>query len=346
MIQLHPQPLDTVDDLRAALQNAIMLEHATIPPYLTALATLRGTSASVRFARAEIRDVVLEEMLHMTLACNILNAIGGRPILADRSVVPTYPSELPMGVAGGLVVHLRRYSKQLVENTFMKIEEPETILQVPELPQVTIAGPSITIGQFYAGIGTRIAGHPEVFTGDPARQVTAFFDPGEDINVTDVDSALRAIDVIVEQGEGTSQTPLDFQQDVAHFYSFQQFSKGMRIVVDPDSPVQVSFDPAQPINIDDNVDVIPMVDDPPLVTYDPVDARAEQLSAEADRSYSNMLRGLDRAFNGDPDSVFARSGPVDVMSEFQDLVNELVNQQLTAGPFAGQFAGPRFRFVE
>ena len=48
MLRLKPQPLTTADDLRTALQNAIALEHSTIPPYLTALLTLRGTSESVQ----------------------------------------------------------------------------------------------------------------------------------------------------------------------------------------------------------------------------------------------------------------------------------------------------------
>jgi hypothetical protein len=344
MLRINAQPLATDDDLRTALQNAISLEHSTIPPYLTALATLSGNSDSVKYAREVILDVVVEEMLHMTLACNILNAIGGHPVIADADFVPTYPRELPMGVAGDLVVHLRRYSKALVEDTFMKIEEPEIILDIPVMPRTAaVAVEPITIGQFYAGLRARIAGHPELFTGDPALQVSGlFFDQGEDIRVTGVDSALLAIQTIVEQGEGTPKSPLDLQADVAHYYSFQQFSKGMRIVEDPSSPLKVSFDPAQPITIDDTADVIPMVDDPPAVSYDPADWRAEQLSAEADTSYSKILRALHRGFNGEPGMV---EDAVGTMFEFKTIVGELLQQRLTAGPLAGQFAGPRFRYV-
>jgi hypothetical protein len=100
MLRLSPQPLATDDDLRTALQNAIALEHSTIPPYLTALLTLSGTTDSVTYAQSEITEVILEEMVHMSLACNILNAIGGHPMIADARLVPTYPRPLPMGVAG------------------------------------------------------------------------------------------------------------------------------------------------------------------------------------------------------------------------------------------------------
>jgi hypothetical protein len=345
MLLINAQPLITDDDLRAALQNAIRLEHSTIPPYLTALATLSGSSESVKYARQAITDIVVEEMLHMTLACNILNAIGGHPVIADPDFVPKYPCEPPMGIAGDLVVHLRRYSKALVEDTFMKIEEPEIPVDIPvRQPAIAAAAEEpLTIGQFYAGIRARIAGHAELFTGDPALQVSGlFFDEGEDIRVTDVDSALLAIETIVEQGEGTPKSPLDLQKDIAHYYSFQQFSKGMRIVEDPASHFKVSFDPDQPITIDDTADVIQMVDDPPTVTYDDADWRAERLCAEADESYTKILRALHRGFNGEPDKV---EDAVGAMYEFKTILGELLQQRLTAGPLAGQYAGPRFRYV-
>jgi hypothetical protein len=345
MLRIMPQPLSSVDDLRKALQNAIRLEHSTIPPYLTALATLSGNTPSVKYARQVIRDVVVEEMLHMTLACNVLNAIGGHPVIADPNFVPSYPHELPMGIAGDLVVHLKRYSKDLIENTFMKIEEPEIPLNIPTKPtaHALLAAAPITIGKFYAGVRALLVAHPEVFTGDPKLQVTGFFfEPGEDISVIDLTSALPAIETIVEQGEGTPKSPTDLQQEIAHYYRFQQLFKGMQIVDDPASPLKVSFDPAKPLTIDDTADVIQMVDDPRLVTYDKADWRAEQLSTEADAAYTRILTALHRGFNGAPGKV---NDAVGGMFEFKTIVGELLQQQLTAGPNAGKFAGPRYKYV-
>jgi hypothetical protein len=37
----------------------------------------------------------MEEMLHMTLASNVLNAVGGTPVLASQRVVQSYPSRIP-----------------------------------------------------------------------------------------------------------------------------------------------------------------------------------------------------------------------------------------------------------
>ena len=345
MLRIMAQPLSSTEDLRNALQNAIRLEHSTIPPYLTALATLSGNTPAVRYARKVIRDIVSEEMLHMTLACNVLNAIGGHPDINGKGFIPSYPHELPMGVAGDLVVHLKRYSKALVENTFMRIEEPEIPLDIPTKRTALAleAAAPITIGQFYAGIRAKLVDHPELFTGDPRLQVTGFFSgPGENIAVTDVSSALLAIQTIVEQGEGTPKAPTDLQNEIAHYYSFQQLAKGMEIVHDPASPLKFSFDPGKPLFIDDSNDVIQMVDDPPLVVYDPADWRAEQLSTECDASYSRILNALHQGFNGQPDKV---NDAVGSMFEFKTILGELLQQKLTAGPNAGQFAGPRYGYV-
>jgi len=335
MLVLEPQPLETDDDLRAALQNAIRLEHSTIPPYLTARATLKGTSESVAYARKCIKDIVVEEMLHMTLACNILNAIGGHPVIADPTEVPTYPGNLPMNVAGGLEVHLRRYSKALVEDTFMKIEEPEAPLVIPITPHVRgLAAAPITIGQFYNKIRERIA-DSRLFTGDPKLQVGVF---KESVKVTDVKTAQQAIDIIVQQGEGTPESPLYHQTRPAHYYLFQQFSKDMKIADDTTSRLGVSFDREKPITIHDTDDVIQMVDDPSTVIYDP-GSRAETLAVQADSAYSEMLRALQAGFNGEPDRI---ESAIDLMTgKFKDAVDKLLQEQLPGG----QFAGPRYRYI-
>jgi rubrerythrin len=345
MLRLVPQSITNIPELRDALQNAIRLEHSTIPPYLTALATLSGGSPSVAYARQVIRDVVVEEMLHMTLACNLLNAIGGHPKIADSQFVPSYPHELPMGVAGDLVVHLKRYSKALIEDTFMKIEQPEITVDIPVRQAALMAAalPAITIGQFYGMVRAQLVANPGIFIDARDLQVTGFFlDPGENIAVTSLDSALLAIETIVEQGEGTPKSPFDLQKHIAHYYRFEQFSKGMRIVDDPSSHIKVSFDPAQPLVIDDAADVIQMVDDPPLVTYDEADWRAEQLSRECDASYTKILGALHQGFNGKPDKINDALG---TMFEFKTVLGELLQQKLTAGPNAGQFAGPRYKYV-
>jgi hypothetical protein len=107
--------------------------------------------------------------------------------------------------------------------------------------------------------------------------------------------------------------------------------------------LKVSFDSTKPITVKDTDDVIAMVDDPPTVTYDPADSAAEAAAAAADTVYSEMLRTLDSAFNGAPGKITAA---VDLMrDDFRDALANVLGQQLTAGPLAGQFAGPRYRYI-
>src|SRR5215510_3787075 len=140
----------TLEGLKRALQSAIELEHATIPPYLYALYSIR------RNTNIEIADlvdsIVVQEMLHMAIDCNILNAIGGEPRIDDPRFVPKYPGHLPGGVEGSLVVGLAPFSKQVVKDTFMVIEEPERPLEFPVEETAVAAKPQETIGQFYQGI--------------------------------------------------------------------------------------------------------------------------------------------------------------------------------------------------
>ncbi|MER9107504.1 ferritin-like protein [Mesorhizobium sp. M0848] len=345
MLRIQASPITDLTGLRAALQQAIQLEHSTIPPYLCALLTLSGNSDAVRYARRLIRDIVLEEMLHMSLACNIVNAIGGTPEINRPGLQPIYPGPLPMGIAGGVEVHLKRYSRALVRDVFMQIEEPELPLDIPvlgALPPDAASGPR-TIGEFYAAIRHEIVRQTDaIFTGDPARQVTTGrFDASEEFVVSNVETALRAIETIVEQGEGTPQSPFDLQQDIAHYYRFQELEKGMKLVGNPGSPLKVGFDPAQPLVIDDDADVIKMVDNPQLVAIDISDAQAVQLSNECDRLYSRMLDELQMGFSGEPDKV---DTAVETMQDFAGVARDLLAQQLTAGPQSGFFAGPRFRY--
>jgi hypothetical protein len=109
-----------IDELRRHLQAAVQLEHATIPPYLTALYSIRpGTNAD---AYHVFRVVAVEEMLHLTLAANMLNAVGGSPDLTQPGFVPDYPAYLPNGETD-FQADLRAFSREAMD-TFLKIERP------------------------------------------------------------------------------------------------------------------------------------------------------------------------------------------------------------------------------
>ncbi|WP_369335507.1 ferritin-like domain-containing protein [Bradyrhizobium sp. CSS354] len=154
-----------------------------------------------------------------------------------------------------------------------------------------------TIGQFYAAIRAEIVRQGNsIFTGNPSRQVAG---PLGAVAVTDVDSAVVAINTIVEQGEGTPTSPAS-ATGVAHYYTFEELAKGMKIMPDPASPLKFSFDPAQTIAIDDARDVIQMVDDPPLQQFD---GKVGGLADACDAAYSKLLRALQGVFDGAPGQI-------------------------------------------
>jgi hypothetical protein len=113
-------PIETVEQLREYLYIAMQLEHATIPPYLTAAysADIAKNSAAVK----TIIAVAREEMLHLTLAANLLNAIGGKPDLLRVGFVPPYPCHLPDGETD-FQVSIASLSEGTID-TFLDIERP------------------------------------------------------------------------------------------------------------------------------------------------------------------------------------------------------------------------------
>ena len=161
-------------EVRRLLQAALELELFTIPPYLTALYSIRdGANAE---AAQILQGVVMEEMLHMALVSNVLNAIGGAPCLSARAGdAPAgsnverreYPSAVPH-VQLGIEVSLQRFSPDAI-SVFQKIEEPE------EWEQLHESG-FISIGQFYEFLLDRLVaacaelGEAQVFTGDSRRR--------------------------------------------------------------------------------------------------------------------------------------------------------------------------------
>src|SRR5947209_4499291 len=98
----------------------MMLEHGTIPVYLTALYSLHPGSNSDAFH--VIRVVAVEEMLHLTLAANLMNAVGGSPDLTAPGFVPDFPAYLPDGETD-FQISRQAFSPECIE-MFLNIERP------------------------------------------------------------------------------------------------------------------------------------------------------------------------------------------------------------------------------
>jgi hypothetical protein len=318
--------LDSVQGLRDALGNAIRLEHATIPTYLYALYSLKdGSNAQIR---SLIRSIVMEEMLHVTLACNVLNAIGGAPAIDDPTLIPIYPGPLPGGVEDTLIVPLKRFSIDVVTNVFMAIEAPENPIVFPVEALAAMPKP-VTIGMFYGKISEQIMAQGQsIFTGDPNRQVTKGFPADELIKVTDVPSALKAIEIIVEQGEGTTKSPLDLEHGLAHFYRYQEISRGQTLA--PDSSPQGFHwgDPPIPF---DPTGVWPVIDNPKAASY-PAGSMARLACDTFNYTYTSLLKTLHIVFNGHPGKLNSAIG---LMESLKEQAGILMETELPDGTHAG-----------
>lgn len=325
------------DAVLTALQNAVELEHSTIPPYLYALYSL-APDANKEIADI-IQSVVIEEMLHIALASNVLNALGGSPVLDRPDVIPRYPGTLPGSIESGLVVGLAPLSISLVGDVFMQIEEPDDPLEFPV--EFAAAEDSVTIGEFYQRIKESIQALGDgAFVPGPRNQIGPERMPHA-VVVTDVASAVQAIDTIVEQGEGTRTSPLEVVgSDYAHYYRFAEVFHGRRLVPNPDAgpdapPDQryvyggdpVPFDPAGVLAVPTN---------PTLAGY-PAGSPAFFACRTFNYTYTSLLKVLHATLNGEPDRLEPAIG----------LMNSLKHQakdMATGTTTGGTPAGPSFEY--
>lgn len=328
--------IDSVDDLRAHLQWAIELEHSTLPPYLCALYSL--DPARNPEAVEVVQSVFVEEMLHLTLAANLLNAVGGKPVLDAPHLLPGYPRTLPHGDQS-FRMELLPFGAPALE-MFLEIERPSARGAAPEGDAYE------TIGQFYQAIENGFRdlcselGEGAVFTGDPQRQITAAYPyggSGRIVAVHDLASALEALDEIVEQGEGAAQRDVwdgdrqmfhSDRDEVAHYYRFQELKLG-RHYQPGDTPesgptglaVRVDWDAVHPMRPN------PTIADSEAGT--PVRDAQQAFNA----AYCTLLWMLEQAFNGEPSMLGTATGAMfGLKSQAQALLQMPLGDGFTAGP--------------
>jgi hypothetical protein len=228
--------INNVAELQGSLLTAIQLEFSTIPPYLCAEWSIDSDPSDVT---SMIHGVVLQEMLHFGLVCNMYTATGGslRGEIATPDFVPVYPTNgLPGGVHPGLVVSLLPVGSQALQ-TFMSIEYPEVtpVVQQPNTPPPPAPPPPPTIGQFYQVIA---AAFNTVFPdgslphNPSVNQVVTSVDSDQLFAINAAADASNAIKEITDQGEGTSTSPDRgvFDPDtLAHYYTFAEIYYGKTI---------------------------------------------------------------------------------------------------------------------
>ena len=329
------QQADTPEKLHVYLQNAVELEHSTIPPYLTAMFSLRpGTNRRIG---ALIRSIVIQEMLHMSIAANILIAIGGRPQINNPAFIPKYPGPLPMDI-GGLIVGIEAFSMPVVKQTFMAIEQPEDEIPVRTPGLLEAAETYATIGEFYDAIKAQIrALGPSIFvqpTAPPQVVAPHWFPPDKLYPITGPDSACRAIDLIKLEGEGTALTPYQSPDDPAHFYKFGAIVAGRELVTTPTgyayAGAAIPFDPDGIWPLKPNCRIADFA----------VGTQARTRIEQYAWNYSSLLNALHDTFNGHPDRLDAAIG---AMYDLRVLAVSMM--QTVADPDTGQTVGPSYEYV-
>ncbi len=293
------------------LTEAAEIEHGVMSCYLFAAFSLKNSTdegvtdaqlPKIRSWNRTIRRVAVEEMLHLGAVCNLLTAIGGAPHLRR----PNFP--IRMDRRGGFHLRLARFSLETMEQ-FIAIEEPDDILG-PDgkggLSLPSVVRPRLsdifatereyhTQGRLYHGIEDGFVylaqklGEKRLFVGHPDVQIAApshFESLSHLTPVTNLASALEAINVIVVQGEGASRDTPD-----SHYNKFVTIWREYKEALAEDP----KFDPARPVldnpyalspsDKDDTTD-INFVDDPDTA----------ELSNLCDACYELMVQILGRLF--------------------------------------------------
>lgn len=346
-----------IDHLQECLQTALQLELSTIPPYLCGLYTIKeGTNVE---ASALIRSVLVEEMLHMVMVANIINAITdpktikpGQKLFNVKELIPNYPTPLPGNIVPEMPpgeppfeVQLLKFSREALD-VFTTIERPTN-------PNAPITAHFDGIGQFYQAIRWGLKRLNEetpggIFHGDPARQVGPehyYGSGGKIVKVVTYDDAVKAIEEIVGQGEGIDGTiatsEVMFGEDIeyAHYFKFQEINYG-RMYSANDTNFQMpvkSVPTGKPFPVSFST-VYNMKPNPRMDDYKN-NPELFQKAVDFNKVYVMLLNNINDAVSGAPDSLIKG---ITVMYDLKYKAIELLNI-----PFEdGMCAGPTFEYVD
>ena len=318
------QPVCNLTALQKQLQQAVQLEFYTIPLYITSLYSIIENHNTDAYQA--IRDIVMQEMLHMVQVANILIATGGEVMIDDPSFAPSYPTKgLPGGVLRNLTIHLKNYNLEHVYNTFMGIELPS-----PHKHNFDDDSNLYTIGMFYKEIEHCI----KILTDDIFKEPNihkqvkwpwSINSLGTVHIITDTDSAIRGMNEIIEQGEGAGYlNPNQIDTGMyAHYYRFEELVCKRRLIKIDDNSYAFSGDPI----VYDKSGVYPMIDDPNKDSFES-HSRCYTQAKAFHSVYRNLLRVMQTVFNGSPDKI---AEAVDLMETLQVHAKRCISTPLLEG---------------
>ena len=250
-------------ELTYLLSQAAELEHGLMCEYLYAAFSLKSAAspglradqlAAVERWRGMILGIAAEEMLHWAMVQNLLTAVGSAPYVS-RPHMPHQARGYPPGVQ----VRLLPFGEAALQH-FVYLERPEGMEGAdaegfqPAGPPPAPMGPEeviprgqdfATVGHLYRSIERGLAyladklGEDRLFIGPAFQQADEAAFGWPDLQpITGLEGANRAIERIVEQGEGARGDWAD-----AHYGRFLAVLHDYRAMRKEDP----AFEPAHPV---------------------------------------------------------------------------------------------------
>jgi hypothetical protein len=333
------------------LSEALQLEHMIMCQYLFAQFSLKdgardGLTADQADAvdrwRTMVRGIAIEEMLHMALVANLMSAIGaapnfGRPNFPQRSGY--FPAEVRLD--------LLPFGEQALDH-FLFLERPEGMQRDDGSEFVETASPRdpvdpretlprgqeyATIGHLYRGIADGLRnlssrlGERAVFVGSPHVQATPeLFRWPQLVSVTDLESALVAVEKIIEQGEGALG-----DWETAHYGRFLSIRREFDAMLRADP----TFEPARPALAAFLRQPFDIPTAQPLIT----DAEARRIAELAGLTYELILGVLLRVFTHTDESNAQLGTLLDAALALMAKVLQPLGTALTTLPVGSSYPG-------
>lgn len=250
------------EQLLHLLAEASEIEHSLMCSYFYAAFSLKRAGddslaeaegkAAERWRKA-IMKVAIEEMGHLLMVANLTVSVGGRPHFA-RPNFPVAPGYFPSGV----VVRLSGFSTETLDH-FIFLERPRGVegddaadygrpdyVRDQARPGIMPSAQDYeTIGHLYEAIRQNLAalskrlGEQSLFVGARDAQIgKGMVDLESVATIGSLAEALEAIDLIVEQGEGS---PADREE--SHYRSFRAVRDELLAL----SKANPDFTPAWPV---------------------------------------------------------------------------------------------------
>lgn len=220
----------TRHDLHQHLQHAVDVEFWTIPLYLTALYSIKGLKelqpSAYPDAAKLVQSVAIQEMLHLELISNISNALGHTPRFAPPRYRETHRIPFIHPHQEALPRHLHGYQCELgaLDESRLKLFCAIELPQAPREIRWEEEHSYSSIAMMYEALMQGVAHQWDtsyVGAARNTRQKASFkeYHPrsgrhhGFSQTVNSLEDARRAMDAIVEQGEGADSThvPVDFR---------------------------------------------------------------------------------------------------------------------------------------